>query len=88
MTFKEFITQYKPIKQNDKRNFWKYLIPNSYTITDYKLLCGHYDSRIFTITKDGKKLFLTPGKKFSIENSYFIICEVDNDLETNIIINL
>jgi hypothetical protein len=80
LTLKEFVETYKPVKIHDKeRTYRKYFIINDMRVPTLFNISKHYAHKVFTGTQDKEILTLRPGKRFSLENSFFII--VDNGWE-------
>jgi hypothetical protein len=80
ITLREFIEEFKPIKIHDKeRTYRKYFIINDMRVPTLFNISKHYAHKVFTGTQDKEILTLRPGKRFSLENSFFII--VDNGWE-------
>ncbi len=89
MILKQFEETYKPIKQIDDRTYKKYIIPNDYRVLTYNRMSNTYSCNIFTGTVENNIMKLYCGRRFSLEDSFFIIVEKGwSDEEEVLLINL
>lgn len=81
LSLKAFEEQYRPLKQVTDRTYKKYFIYNDDRASTHSKISKIYNCNIFTgIIKD-KTMTLLAGKRFSLKDSFFIVCEEPWDEE-------
>jgi hypothetical protein len=75
LSFNQFIAEYKPVKQNSDRTYRKYFIVNDLKASTLYKLVKTYNCNIFTGVQEDNILKLYPGRRYSLDNSFFIVVE-------------
>lgn len=89
LNLNQFIAEYKPVKQNSDRTYRKYFIVNDLKASTLYKLVKIYNCNIFTGVQEENILKLYAGRRYSLDNSFFVVVEnAWDDYEEVILIDI